>query len=282
MGVAQWAGDRWDELTGVRSGAWLALAAWLAVLLAVAAWLYAHRQIRRVHALNAAQAQPNVVMFMEPNAADWHVIELVVKNYGRTPAYDVTLHFDNPPTVVAYEDTYEGRQSEVVAVQLPDVIPVLAPGQEWRTVWDSAIDREQVGTAVASRFEGTVQFFDRPGSARRRKSLRSEVVLDWAALQPVQRLELLTGHEHAKREKQKLEMLRSLLTYFHYAAQETRPEVLRREIDKVNRSVEEIQDRWRRHRLDDATDVHAVVNGNGSARHRRPAQSGRRNKVGAL
>jgi hypothetical protein len=266
-----WLTDFWGRLTGWESGAWLALAAWMAVLLAVVALAYAHRQIRRAHALSAKQAQPNVVMFMEPNAADWHVIELVVKNYGRTPAYDVTLDFEHPPTVMRYEDTYEGHRSEVVAVPLPDVISVLAPGQEWRTVWDSAIDREQVGTAVESRFEGTVQFFDRPGSARRRKPLQSDVVLDWATLQPVQRLELLTGHDHARREKQKLELLRGLLTYFHYAAQETRPEVFRREIDKVNRAVEEVQDRRRRGQFDDATDVHAIVTTNGSPRHRRPA-----------
>lgn len=30
-------------------------------------------------------------------------------------------------------------------------------------------------------------------------------------------------HDLAKREKQKLELLRSMLTYFHYASKETRP-----------------------------------------------------------
>ena len=69
-----------------------------------------------------------------------------------------------------------------------------------------------------------------PGSSwsawrRARRPLETKVVLDWDALPPVQRIELMTTHDLAKREKQKLELLRSLLTYFHYASKETRPEV---------------------------------------------------------
>ena len=57
------------------------------------------------------------------------------------------------------------------------------------------------------------------------------MVLDWDSLPPVQRIELMTTHDLAKREKQKLELLRSLLTYFHYASKETRPDVFRSEIE---------------------------------------------------
>ena len=63
------------------------------------------------------------------------------------------------------------------------------------------------------------------------------MVLDWNALPPVQRIELMTTHDLAKREKQKLELLRSLLTYFHYASKETRPDVFRSEIERINRAV---------------------------------------------
>ena len=63
-------------------------------------------------------------------------------------------------------------------------------------------------------------------------------MLDWDALPPVQRIELMTTHDLAKREKQKLELLRSLLTYFHYASKETRPEVFRSEIERINGAVQ--------------------------------------------
>ncbi len=105
-------------------------------------------------------------------------------------------------------------------------------------------------------------YYDRPETPRGwrfwerdRRALRTDVVLDWDALPPVQRIELMTTHDLAKREKQKLELLRSLLTYFHYASKETRPEVFRSEIERINNAVRETQDRWRTRQLDQPTDV---------------------------
>jgi hypothetical protein len=65
------------------------------------------------------------------------------------------------------------------------------------------------------------------------------VVLDWGALPPVPRVELMTLHDPAKREKQQLELLRlrGLLTYFYYASTETRRDVFRGEIDRINGAV---------------------------------------------
>ena len=76
------------------------------------------------------------------------------------------------------------------------------------------------------------------------------MVLDWASLPPVQRIELMTSHDLAKREKQKLELLRSLLTYFHYASKETRADVFRGEIERINRAVDETKDRWRTRQIE--------------------------------
>ncbi|MBU8814267.1 hypothetical protein KL953_36050, partial [Mycolicibacterium goodii] len=45
------------------------------------------------------------------------------------------------------------------------------------------------------------------------------------------------------------------LTYFHYASKETRPEVFRSEIERINAAVRETQDRWRSRQLDEPTDV---------------------------
>jgi len=66
--------------------------------------------------------------------------------------------------------------------------------------------------------------------------------LDWATLHPVERLELLTTHNLARQEKQKLELLRNLLTYYHYAACESREEVLRAEIDRVRPAADDLRD----------------------------------------
>src|SRR6202008_3577089 len=90
---------------------------------------------------------------------------------------------------------------------------------------------------------------------RERRQLQTNVVLDWDALPPVQRIELMTTHDMAKREKLKLELLRGLLTYFHYASKETRPDVFRSEIDRSNAAAKEPQDRWRIRQVDQPTDV---------------------------
>ncbi|MDT5011361.1 MAG: hypothetical protein QOH57_2978 [Mycobacterium sp.] len=259
-----WFQDRWQDLMSGGSGTWLAIAVWVAVLLGVAALIYAHRQIKQGRELRLEETRPHVAMFMEPHASDWHLIELVVRNFGETSAYDVQFTFINPPTVAQYEGESSGRV-HIAELSLPDIIPVLAPGQEWRTVWDSAPSRAQLGSSIDWRFTGTVKYFDAAApedtgkrgkrSGRKRHDFQTKVILDWEDLQPVQRVELMTGHDLAQRDKQKLELLRNLLTYFHYASLETRADVYRSEIDGVRRATEAVKERLRSKQLEDPTDV---------------------------
>jgi hypothetical protein len=256
-----WIQGSWHGVTNVESSTWIAWAAWAAIALAIVTLVFTNHQINRNRRVAAEQTRPHVGVLMEPHAADWHVIELVVKNFGQTAAYNIGFSITNPPTVAEYENAADGY-ADVAPLQLPGELPVLAPGQEWRMVWDSALDRAEIGSGIESRFAGTVSYYDRPETPRGwrfwerdRRALRTDVVLDWDALPPVQRIELMTTHDLAKREKQKLELLRSLLTYFHYASKETRPEVFRSEIERINKAVLETQDRWRTRQLDQPTDV---------------------------
>lgn len=257
-----WISDRWHDLSDVSSTAWLGLALWVIVVVALAALVYVRYHLARMRKLSFEDHRPQVTMFMEPHAADWHLVELVVRNFGQRTAYDVRFQFNNPPTVAEYENAYEGMV-DITELHLPEELPELAPGQEWRTVWDSALDRHQLGGAIASRFTGTVTYYDSPApegrwsnvKARRRKPIETKVVLDWGTLPPVQRIELMTSHDLAKREKQKLELLRRLLTYFQVASQETRPEDVRSEIDRIKHATQEIRNRWRSRQLEEPTDV---------------------------
>jgi hypothetical protein len=227
------------------------MAAWLAVVITIAALVYAWRQFQAAKHENENVSQPNVAMFMEPSATDWHLVELVVKNYGQKPAYGIKLEFASPPTVARYESADADNYVDIVPLKLPAEIPYLAPSQEWRTVWDSALDRKQLGESIGSRFAGAVTYYGEPNSARqgktksKRHQYRTPAVLDWGTLHPVERLELLTKHDLARQEKQKLELLRGLLTYYHYASTESRHEVLQAEINKINAAANEQRDRYR-------------------------------------
>ena len=265
-----WIQRSWHGVTNVGSGTWMVLAAWAAILLGVFALVFANRQIKHNRRLITEQTRPNVAMFMEPHPADWHVIELVVRNFGQTAAYDIRFSFANPPTVAEYENSSDGY-ADITELQLPRELPVLAPGQEWRMVWDSALDRAEIGSGIESRFAGTVTYYERPDTPRgwrfwrgNRPALKTDVVLDWETLPPVQRIELMTTHDLAKREKLKLELLRGVLTYFHYASKETRTDVFRSEIERINRAVQETQDRWRTRQLEQPTDVSLRLGNAGS------------------
>ncbi len=150
-----------------------------------------------------------------------------------------------------YESADADNYVDIVPLKMPTEIPYLAPSQEWRTVWDSALDRKQLGESIGSRFAGAVTFYDQPNSSRqgktkqKRHQFRTPAVLDWATLHPVERLELLTSHDLARQEKQKLELLRGLLTYYHYATTESRQEALQSEINKINAAANEQRDRYR-------------------------------------
>ena len=256
-----WIDDRWHDVTHAGSGTWLAVALWVVVILGVVALIFVSRQFKRSRELKIEQMRPHVAVFMEPHAADWHVVELVVRNFGQSAAHDIEFSFLNPPTVAQYENAHDGMV-DIAELRLPAELPVLAPGQEWRTVWDSALDRYELGGSIEWRFVGTVTYHDGPEQKTGwrklksgRRSYKSNVVLDWNDLQPVQRVDLMTSHDLAKRERHKLDLLRTLLTYFHYASQETRAEVYRSEIDRINRATEEVRDRLRIKQLEAPTDV---------------------------
>ena len=258
-----WIKDRWDELGALGSGGWLAIAAWAALLFGIVVLAWANHQLKKNRQLRSEQVRPQVTMFMEPHPTDWHVIELVVRNFGQTAAHDIRLDFVNHPTVAAFEGPHGDGLPEVAELELPSELPFLAPGQEWRTVWDSAMSREELGGSIRARFDGSLTYYDGPrpdakarkSSGGKRQTFETKFCLDWATLQPVQRLELMTTHDLAKREKQKLELLRTVLTYFHYASKETQPDVFRAEIDRMNTAIEQTQDRWRTRQLDQTTEL---------------------------
>jgi hypothetical protein len=117
---------------------WSALAAWATVLIALGAAVFAWFQVREARRTREEQAQPNVVVYSELNPSVKQFIEIVVKNFGVTPAYNVKITVD--PPLKAAPNSASGEQ--LADVPIPEFL-ILAPAQEWRTGWDHAVSREK-------------------------------------------------------------------------------------------------------------------------------------------
>jgi hypothetical protein len=164
-------------LLGVGSGQqwganqWSALGTCVGAFVAIAAAVFAGWQVLELRSTRERQAQPNVVAFTRPNAKAYSFLDLVVANYGLTPAYHVRLNLP-PLTVSPDANGVAGRQ--ITKLHLPEEIAVLAPGQEWLTMWDAATARYSHRHELGSRFTGFVTFQD-----SRNNSFHNPVILDW-------------------------------------------------------------------------------------------------------
>lgn len=143
MDIASWGPEHWS-----------ALAAWATVLVAVVAGLIALLQVRESRRLREEQARPYVVVYMESNTATPHIVDLVVRNFGTTVAYDVKIDIDPPPLRSA-----QGGGSE--DVWLFNRLPALVPGQEWRTMWDFGPSR--FGSGLPDEYRAVARYRDSRG-----------------------------------------------------------------------------------------------------------------------
>lgn len=139
----------------------------LAVLVACATIYQAGRLQRKI-------SQPYVVVFMEVKKEGTPTIYIVVKNHGRTAAGNIRFSFRPQPRVASAR--IGGRAQPAGApLGLPDELPTLVPGQEWRTVWDLG------PSYLASDLprEHTVEVSYKGIGRKRQQQL---YVLDWEAL----------------------------------------------------------------------------------------------------
>jgi hypothetical protein len=77
------------------------------LLIAAAAAIVAFRQLREARQLREDQAQPFVIVDVEPSAVSRHFINLIIRNTGRTLARDATIKF-KPPIESTIDSIREG------------------------------------------------------------------------------------------------------------------------------------------------------------------------------
>lgn len=130
----------------------------------------AQGQTRRAAELEWQRTRAYVVAYMEPSPTVPEFADLVITNFGATPAYDIELISDPPPA-----RTSRPGDPERERVMPTQPIPMLVPGQQWRTSWEMIgvyLDAE-----LPRRYEVTVSFTD-----ERRGPRETGAVLDWTSL----------------------------------------------------------------------------------------------------
>lgn len=156
---------------------WAATGAIATLVVAVSAALYARGAVREARNLREEQARPYVAVYLE--LAGQSTLDLVVKNFGATTARDVTLESDKP-----LKRYWSGAEEEDLLTF--ESMPVLVPGQDWRTLFDAAGERADANNQDVY----TIKVRSKDSRGRR---LPDEVyVLDWRAFKDTQYLGVKT------------------------------------------------------------------------------------------
>jgi hypothetical protein len=175
--------------------AWSAAAAWVTATIALTALLVARGQLREARRLRREQAQPYVAVFTDHSGADPQLLDLVVRNFGTTAATDVAIRIDPPPHRASTSSEGYG------AVWIPDRIPTLVPGQEWRTLWDFTPDR--AAAELPDSHDAVVTFRDSWGEIH-----SFSYVLDWSATRQRMYATVYGAHHGVKALREISETLR--------------------------------------------------------------------------
>ena len=190
--------------------------------IAVVAAVFAYSQVKVARQTREEQAQPNVVIFAESTPSHWQFLDVVLKNFGTTPAYNVTVEI-TPELRESPE--YDG--GEILKVTFPELTRTLAPSQEIRTNWDFAVNREDYMDRLRERYdrkkltrcefrerelvsqhEAFVWYEDSHGN---RYEMRS--TLDFNLLRDTTRVETLTLHDLTKRFKEQNGQIAKIATH---------------------------------------------------------------------
>ncbi|MDC7120239.1 hypothetical protein OMK64_01665 [Cellulomonas fimi] len=168
---------------------WVAFGTWVAVMIAAVAAAVGLFQAREARALRISQAQAYVVAIMETNPHQNEVVEVAIKNIGATEARDIRISVDPPLRRTG------NNGIGVEEVWLPETIPSLAPGQEWRTLWDIARDRIKSPELKAEdRHVMTIGYTGVEVAGPQ----QSTAVLDWSPFKGRMWMEVRTSHHQAK------------------------------------------------------------------------------------
>lgn len=142
-----------------------------ALLLIVAAGI-AWRQVRESVNLRRDQARPYVVVYARSLPTSRHLLELVVENFGLTPARDTVIVIEPPIESTLNMGAYPVRNWRA----LSHPISQLVPRQRLSTLLDSALGRFADTCKLPHQYRVTLTYRDDAG-----RPYQDESVLDLEA-----------------------------------------------------------------------------------------------------
>jgi hypothetical protein len=129
----------------------------------------AEAQLAEAQRLRREQIQPYVAVFTESSGNHPAQVDLVVKNFGMTPAREIHIEFSPRPRSANL------RNSNVEEYfRVPDVIALLVPSQEWRTYWDWGAALKEAED-LPRRYEVKVTYSDQHGNKIARLRVRDRL-----------------------------------------------------------------------------------------------------------
>jgi hypothetical protein len=142
------------EFLGVSALAWQAISTMVAAAAFIVALVIGWSQLRAAKKARKEQARPYIVVDILPGLASEKLLDLVVTNIGKSPAFDLTISFDPPPERVDEIGQFKLKDTRI----LTEATPMFAPGREFRMFFDSAIDRYK--SKLPMSFEVTTKYRD--------------------------------------------------------------------------------------------------------------------------
>jgi hypothetical protein len=140
----------------MRPDEWSAVAAVVATIAGVIAATFAVLQLRDARRVRREQSAPYVVARLDHSEASHKLVDLVVKNYGTTTAYDIRLQVDPPMIRTTDHDQPDFAFMESKAIATG--VAMLVPGQEIRIFFDSLPERAI--TSMPNQFQIRVRARD--------------------------------------------------------------------------------------------------------------------------
>lgn len=159
----------------------------VAFLIAASAARAAFKQYQLGRETRADQTRPYVIVDFEPSPASSNLMDLIVRNIGTTPAYDVKVRLSPTPARARETTNFELSKARI----LDGTLPMFAPGRELRMFFDSMPERYEAKLPMS--FECSVTYKDGRKAIHNEKS-----TVDMDVARGMLRAEIYGVHHVAK------------------------------------------------------------------------------------